>query len=143
MDGFQHILVPLDGSEDSELALAAALKAVTVGGRLTLMRVTDILSDHYLPDDADKQAIWEKQIAPVREYLQSVQARLTRKDLNVRIEVASGYPADVILEMAAEDGVDAVAMCKHTDRKIKKFFLGGTATKVIDHCQVPVIVVHP
>ena len=108
-----------------------------------MMRVTDILSDHYLPDDADKQAIWEKQIAPVREYLDSVQARLSRTDLQVKVEIASGYPADVILEMATEDGVDAVAMCKHTDRKIKKFFLGGTATKVIDHCQVPVIVVHP
>jgi nucleotide-binding universal stress UspA family protein len=141
--GFQHILVPLDGSEVSELALDAAQQAARLNGRLTLVRVTDILADHYLPDDADKEAIWQKQIAPVREYLDLMKAGVQREDLTVQTEVASGFPADVILEMATEDAVDAVAMCTHTESKLRKFLLGSVANKVIDTCSVPVIIVHP
>lgn len=143
MAGFQHILVPLDGSEVSELALRPAQQATCHQGKLTLVRVTDILADHYLPDDADKEAIWEKQIGPVREYLDSMKAKIEREDLTVHTEVASGFPADVILEMATEDDVDAVAMCTHTESKIRKFLLGSVAQKVIDSCNVPVIIVHP
>ena len=143
MAGFQHILVPLDGSEVSELALAPAQRAAQQDGQLTLIQVTDILSEHYLPDDADKEAIWEEQLAPVREYLDSVKQKIVRSDLIVSTEVASGFPADVILEMAAQDGIDAVAMCTHTESKIRKFLLGSVAHKVIDSCSVPVIVVHP
>ena len=141
--GFQHILVPLDGSEVSEMALPAAQRAVCQNGTLTLVRVTDILADHYLPDDADKQAIWEKQIAPVREYLEGMKSKIEREDISVKTEVATGFPADVILEMATEDEVDAVAMCTHTESKIRKLLLGSVAHKVIDACSVPVIIVHP
>ncbi len=143
MAGFQHILVPLDGSDVSELALAPAQRAAQQDGQLTLVQVTDILSEHYLPDDADKEAIWEEQLAPVREYLDSVKQKIVRSDLIVSTEVASGFPADVILEMASQDGIDAVAMCTHTESKIRKFLLGSVAHKVIDSCSVPVIVVHP
>ena len=143
MAGFRHILVPLDGSEVSELALAAAQRAAQQDGQLTLIQVTDILSEHYLPDNADKEAIWEEQLAPVREYLDTVKQKIVRSDLIVGTEVASGFPADVILEMASQDGIDAVAMCTHTESKIRKFLLGSVAQKVIDSCSVPVIVVHP
>ena len=96
-----------------------------------------------MPDDADKEAIWEKQIGPVRDYLEMVKKKIERDDLDVRTEVASGFPADVILDMAKDDGVDAVAMCTHTESKLRKFLLGSVAHKVIDACSVPVIIVHP
>lgn len=143
MGGFQHILIPLDGTDVSELAIEAAREAVAKGGRLTFLRVVDILGDHYLPDDADKKKIREQQIHPAVEYLDEIKKRLGKTELQLDVAVAGGAPADAILEVAREKGVNAIAMCTHTEAKIRQFLMGSVAQRVMRRGTVPVILVHP
>jgi nucleotide-binding universal stress UspA family protein len=143
MAGFHHILVPLDGTPSSELALTAAEQAVAKDGRLTLLRVVDLLGDHYLPDDSDREKIRDEQLNPVLDYLDKAKSRITRVDLEVETTLASGAPADAILDVASEKQVDAVAMCTHTEAKLRQFLLGSVAQRIMKRCPVPVIVVHP
>ena len=143
MGGFQHILVPLDGTEVSELALQAAQKAVANNGTITLLRVVDLLGDHYLPDDADKEKIRGKQIHPAVEYLDGLCERLRSDELAVKTSIASGAPSDAIVEIAQEKGVDCIAMCTHTEAKVRQFLLGSVAQRVMRSAAIPVMVVHP
>lgn len=143
MGGFQHILVPLDGTPNSELALPTAMKALAEGGKLSVLRIADLVADHYLPDGSNKRAIWDKQLGPVQEYLDSISARLEKQNLVFETEIATGSPADVILEWANQGEIDAVAMCTHTESKLRQFFLGSVFQAILERCPVPVIVVHP
>lgn len=143
MGGFGHILVPLDGTPNSELALEAAKTAVAENGKLTILRIADLVADHHLPDDSNKQAIWDRQLAPVKGYLESISAELTQQNIDFETEIATGAPVDVILELTVQNDVDAVAMCTHTESKLRQFLLGSVSQAVLDKCPVPVIVVHP
>lgn len=141
--GFRKILVPLDGTPSSELALQAAMKAASKDALITLVQIAeDIVSSHHLPDEADKEAFWEKQAAPVREYLEKLKGTVARPDFRFQTMVASGHPAEAILDIASELQVDAVAMCTHSS-KVRQIFLGSTVQSVMSRCKVPVLVVHP
>lgn len=141
--GFHHILVPLDGTESSELSLQAAQKALAEQGKLTLLRVVDLLGDHYLPDDADKDKMRDQQIHPAVVYLEEVQSRIKRSDLQLDTTVASGAVADAILSVAKDKEADAIAMCTHTEAKVRQFLMGSVAQRVVRNSDVPVILVHP
>jgi len=143
MAGFKHILVPLDGSPSSELALAAAQQAAAQNGCITLLRVVDLLGDHYLPDDSDREGVRDEPLRPATVYLEETARTLTREDLTIERTVASGAPADAILDLALEKQVDAIALCTHAEAKLRQFLLGSVVQRVMKKCPVPVIVVHP
>jgi nucleotide-binding universal stress UspA family protein len=143
MPGFTHILVPLDGHTCSDLALKAAETAVGKNGKLTLVRVADLVSDHHLPSRSDKQAIWSKQMEPVEAYLEACRERIQRTDLEIETVIASGFPSEAILDMVNDYRVDAVAMCRHSKSRLRKLLLGSTTQEVLSKCPVPVIIVHP
>ena len=63
--GFSKVMVCLDGSPASEVALPAALRLVAHGGTLILFRVTDLLPPNYLPEGTDKESLWASQLGPV------------------------------------------------------------------------------
>ena len=144
MPGFKHILVPLDGSESSELSIQVAQQAASQDGQITLVQIAeDMVADHQLPHDSDKQAFWKSQSEPVYDYLKSRVGLIARDDLKVEVIVATGHPAEVILDIAAELKVNAVAMCSHSRSKLRQFILGSTVQTVMKRLSVPLIIVHP
>ena len=144
MPGFKHILVPLDGSKSSELSIQVAQKAASQDGQITLVQIAeDMVADHQLPHDSDKQAFWKSQSEPVYDYLKSLLGSIAREDVRVEVIVASGHPAEAILDIAADLKVDAVTMCSHSRSKLRQFFLGSTVQTVMSRLPVPLIIVHP
>ena len=141
--GFPHILVPLDGSPSSELAIVAAQQAAAQSGRLTLVEIAeDLVSDHHLPESIDKESFWQQQAQPVREYLEHAKTLVTREDLEVKSLVASGHPAEAILDLISTLSVDAVAMASHSRSVLSRLFSSSTVQTVMPRCPVPLIIVH-
>ena len=143
MSGFAHILVPLDGTPTSELALGSAEEAAAHQGRVTLLRVIDMVGSHYIPDEQDRAEMRDKQLHPATEYLNEVQKRMRRSDLQVDTVIASGSPADAILQVASEKKVSAISLCTHTEEKLRQFLMGSVSQRVVKKSSVPVLVVHP
>ena len=142
--GFQHILVPLDGTPSSELAVAAAVKAAAGNGRLTIIGVVeDLVANHQLPEDYDKQEFWLEQARPTMEYLENAVGLVARADLQVSTVTASGNPAEAILNLAKELSVDAIAMSSHSRTVLHQVLLGSTVQTVMSRAAVPLILVHP
>jgi nucleotide-binding universal stress UspA family protein len=146
---FKTILVPVDGSEPSEKALAFALelaasqkadlrfchvplrsRASELGARIPISR--EVLDSQW--DDVQRAG---------RAILDA--ARYRAEEMGVRAETAlrSGSPVDAIAELADRDGVDLIIMGSHGYEGPMRTLVSSTAEAVIRRAPVPVIVVGP
>jgi nucleotide-binding universal stress UspA family protein len=147
IEGFGHLLIPLDGGLPAEEVLEPALK---LGGgtaaRYTLLRVmTPVPQAAYdagpfgLPPVVPPTP--EKLYAEGKEYLEGVAGRLRARGMHVETAVAiHGQPAVAILEVARNCGCDLVALETHGRRGLARFLLGSVADKVVRGATLPVLV---
>jgi nucleotide-binding universal stress UspA family protein len=125
---FEWILVPLDGSDTAEAALAYV--ALLPSERVRLLAVES--------DQVDLTAVCTA-AQDCRSYLETVAAPLREQGRDVDTLVAFGNPAEQILTLAAS--ADLVVMGSHGHGGVKRFVLGGIADEVARHAPVPVMVV--
>ena len=98
---FEKLLVPLDGTVESAVALPTArAMARATGATFTLLRV--------VPADEDQGARREAQ-----HDLDGIAAELTAGGLMARTIVRIGDPAEQIVESAPADATDLIVMRTH------------------------------
>ena len=143
---YQHILIPIDGSELSQQAIEHGIAlAKSVNAKVTVMTVTapfqlfaiepGIVTD--TPEQYEKRA-----------------EALAAKDLNAAMEVAKAariscdiirveheHPYRAIIDTAAQKSCDLIVMASHGRRGISAVVLGSETVKVLTHSAVPVLVV--
>lgn len=130
--GIQHILVCLDGSSTSSICIAyAQCLAKTFGSKLTLLHVMEHQDERSGPHTTDALG-WElmRQEAGARlKLLQAETAKITGRQVRGRLE--QGRPADRIVAMSRELGVDLVVLgCTDQDGRAS-CELGLTAQQVL------------
>ena len=143
---YNKVLVPLDGSTFSELALANAVTIVSgcQATELVLINVIEPYKDlaHWVSDDVAKRMELEaKQVA--QNYLDRAVERLTNEGLKVEAVVAEGDPAGVILEYAKKTGVDLIVIATHGRSGFSRFMFGSVASKITHDSSIPVLIVPP
>ena len=145
---FKKILVPLDGSPLSEAvlpqvsALAKCSDAEVILLRVIPTPIYDLVfgSTTTLPLQANP----EYDTRTLAEaYLDRVMTEHFPGNGGVRLEVIGGFSADVILEYAAGEGVDLIAMSTHGRSGISRLFLGSVAAEVVQDSHLPVLLVRP
>jgi len=144
---FNKILVPLDGSELSERALAPALAlAQKPGGIVTLLRVPLARStlaarlegfDSYVKDWAQKQHTEERLRAET--YLEALKATHTGAGYNLETCVANGEVLDSILELGKRH--DVIVMSTHGYSGLTKLMMGSVTERVLAAAECPVLVI--
>jgi nucleotide-binding universal stress UspA family protein len=137
------ILVALDGSDLSEAVLPyTRALADAFGERIALVTVwegTDNSLGATMPDviiDIEKSAS-----AHFNAYLDEAAAKLPGAD--VEKHVRTGDPGQAILEVAREIGARAVAISTHGRSGIGRWLYGSTASHLLRHADVPLIVCGP
>jgi len=140
---YKNILVPLDGSELGEAALAAAVDVARCAGAiLTLIRVPDHpMMEYYIDQPVVLADLRSRDAERARDYLDAIAARLRLDGLTVVTRVMDGAVADAILDVAQTESVDLIAMATHGRSGIGRFLLGSVADRVASHADVPVILV--
>ena len=61
--------------------------------------------------------------------------------LDVRTSVLFGRPSEVLSELAAKEGDDVIVVARTGDSNLKQAIFGSTASRLVQHAPVPVIVV--
>lgn len=153
---FGRVLVPLDGSPESEAVLPhVAWLHEARDAELVLVRVVpsplEVGSLYGVPSvrlegDAHR---WQREAA--RSYLEEVAARMARTrglagELPPRVSlrvVEASSAAEGILEAARVHGVDLVALSTHGRSGLGRVVVGSVADKVIRGAAVPVLAVRP
>ncbi|MBK8434172.1 MAG: universal stress protein [Chloroflexi bacterium] len=144
---FKHVLVPLDGSGFAELAIPYAVDlAHKSGGKITLIRVISPPqpTSADLAPDASK-LMWQLRTMADKEaqdYLQALTDSLNKQGHTADWDITGDpSPADSILTMATEKGVDAIVMSTHGRSGLGRFVFGSVAEKVVRHSDVPVLLI--
>lgn len=142
---YKHLLVPLDGSPPSEAALTQAIAlARTCGSVVSVMMVYDPFP--YIAAAAEYGS-YQVQLAEDlrREAEQTVNAACTRvRDAGLQVvshvvEMQKVWQA--VLDIAQSDRADLIVMGSHGRSGLDKLVMGSVTQRVLQHTQLPVLVV--
>jgi nucleotide-binding universal stress UspA family protein len=137
---FRNILVAVDGSAHSALALEQAIDlARSQNGRLTLVTVSappTLWPVPYQPAVSDTE-VEEAARAVVEGAVAQVPV-----DVFVRTLVRVGRPADEIVAVAKEGRHDVIAMGARGRGGATSFLLGSVSHAVLNHSPSAVLIVH-
>ncbi len=140
---YDRILVAVDGSDTSLLALSHAVKLAKVfGSELTLLSVIDKFK---LPFSAEyglgAQESHERLVRGVIENLNEVTEELRKSHPDIRIDprVEEGRPAQIIVEVAED--FDLIVMGSQGFGFIAGWFLGSVSNEVVNSCTKPLLIV--
>lgn len=142
---FKKILVPTDGSDLAEKAVAAALDvADRMQGEIVAVSVAEVHADVPTYDgDSLIERYDDKPYDRAQEYVNRVMSRA--KDRNIPCEAVvrrSAVPYEEIVDVAKAHHCDAIFMTSHGRRGLSKVFLGSVTQNVLAHTNLPVTVFH-
>jgi nucleotide-binding universal stress UspA family protein len=142
---YEKILVPLDGSKESERVVDHVRVIAKSCGvpEVVLLRVIEPLATAanltYIGEDSARD-LKQKAKAAAEEYLSYAADRLRTHCGGVKTAVLEGNPASVILDYASENGVDLIAMSTHGASGLTRWAIGSVTERVIRHSAVPLLV---
>ena len=141
---FRRILVPTDGSELSDKAIAAAvdlartLKANVIG-MTTLEPYSYSNLSEYRPETLDDYEGRMDQAGAER--LGRIADAASRAGVPVEtVAVKSFSPYEAIIDTAKERNCDLIVMASHGRRGLNAVLLGSETQKVLTHSRIPVMV---
>ena len=145
---YKNILVPLDGSQLAECALAHVKNFIQEGsdGEVTLLNVVkvDIVLAALYEKEFNINMIREKLFAVSRKYLAEAASRLSSEGIKVKaVSIEANAPADAITDYAREKKIDVIVIATHGYTGMKKMLLGGVALGILHHSPVPVHLIRP
>ncbi len=143
---YKHILLPVDGSETSLLAVAkAASIAKAFGAQVTAVYVLDPYPfAGGGPDFAFGQAQYMTAVnAEADEVLNTVKGRFAEQGVEVSTKVVDAYSIwKGIVQSADEAGADLIVMGSHGRKGVEKLMLGSVAQRVVSNASRSVLIVH-
>jgi nucleotide-binding universal stress UspA family protein len=147
----RHVLVPMDGSQLSEQALAYAENVIAPNGRIILLSVIEVPVDYdyslmdipltMVTARAYDEAEFNNTYRRVYDYLADKSRNLVAAGFEVECVVESGDPATVITEVAEKHKVNAIVMTTHGRTGFSRWLFGSVTQKVISLMPCPVLVV--
>ena len=146
-------LIPIDGSESSEHALAKALIFATpLQAQIVLLTVVEPLSN-YIPEVMMPTGDWvgwrglpdaeleRKILSAGQALLQKAQDTCQASGLESRTRLETGQPRDLICTVAKEENPDLLILGSRGLGSIERLMLGSVSDYVLHHCLSPVLVV--
>jgi len=134
----RNILIPLDGSALAEQVLGPALDlARLVEARCVLLRVVEPRSSPHngTPDGSRKEAA---------AYLERVAARMREQGVSAQARVVvARHVAEAILEEAAAQGSDLIALATHGRGGLTRLLRESVADHLVRAAASPVLVYRP
>ena len=144
---YEHVMVPLDGSELAECVLPHA-EAIATGCRVakvTLVRVVPPLKlyggteSRISPED--KHRLEADSVEVAGGYMEEKARELREKGITAATEILFGNVLDQLLAYIGKTGADLVVIATHGRSGMSRLFLGSVADRLVHHSPVPVLVV--
>lgn len=141
---FTKIVAAYDGSKAGKKALDKAIELVklTPGASLDVLHVFDFprfyVAEGFAPVptsiNQDFYELAERTADEAKEHLEEV-------GVEANVELAQGAPAEVILDYAEKHNNDLIIIGSRGLGGIREFVLGSVSHNVVQHAQIPVLVV--
>ncbi|WP_171683900.1 universal stress protein [Paenibacillus planticolens] len=138
---YNHILVPIDGSGQSDRALDHAIKLakhVSPNARVTVLYVNQQL---ILNEPPISVPLNDTLAEEGRSMLESASAKLAGSGLLFDGVTLTGDPSTVICSIADADGHDLIVMGSRGVGLMSEILLGSVSHSVIKHANCPVLII--
>lgn len=139
---FSRVLVPLDGSPAAERLVPLADDVAGPAAAMVFFRAVAPLAPatHYMEPVVQEHWDYEAALEDARNYLAQLADRTGRRPGSVTLEVETALsPAQVILDVAEEKGVDLIAMSTSGRGGVARLLMGSVADKVVRGSTVPLL----
>jgi nucleotide-binding universal stress UspA family protein len=131
---FRTILVPLDGSAESNVALPLArVLAVATHGSIWLLRVA---RDASWPDT-------HAELHTAADNVDRIATELANSGCEVHPVTREGEPAQEILHLSQEIHAEVILMRTHGRAGLERAVFGSVTEQVLKHTSVPLILLRP
>jgi nucleotide-binding universal stress UspA family protein len=142
MEGYKKIHFPTDlGEESKTIAKHVKLMSEKFGAEITVIYVAGV--GHYysaLEVPATGLANFEADVLSAAENQIVDFSEAEFKGMNVKTEVFSGNPSDVIIDYAEKNGTDLIIM-GHSRAGLERVLLGSVAHRIVKLSPVPVMII--
>ena len=144
---YRKILVPLDGSELAECAVAYAIE-IAKGCNAPSVNLATVVKTFFwwegeVTDPSIYEKVEEEEKQKAQEFLDKEKKKLEQEGLDVNTVILEGNPAQAIIDYAEKNGIDLIVMTTHGRSGVTRFALGSVTDKVTRTVSVPVLVVAP
>jgi len=144
---YKHILIPTDGSDLSNEAVAKAIHfAKETGAKLTVLHVMpEYIPPAFAEFPAAGQASFAEFMKATEETAKTVlgEAKKAADTAGVGCETVSirhTQPYRAIIDLARDKACDLIFMSSHGRRGLSALVLGSETNKVLTHSSIPVLV---
>ena len=142
----RKVIVPLDGSEEAESVLPAAVElAKTLELEVLLLRAYPRFNTYAGADDynaVNYEVIRGALSDEAQSYLESKVGELKRKGVEkVSFAIPEGSSAGEIVALSGRTPNNLIAMCTHGRSGVKRWVLGSVTEKVVRLSRDPVLIV--
>ena len=144
---YEHLLVPVDGSELSDRAMAASIELARKLGA----RITGFIAE---PFAAPPPGIGLGYGAAVTQHDQAVQGHAQGALSKVQqlcaaavgpfapFTTQASHVEDAIIDAAREQGCDMIVMVTHSRGALGELMWGSHAKNLLSRCKLPLLVLH-
>ncbi len=141
----ERVLVPLDGSELSEVALSAASTISHIDGtQLVLMSVRQGQDGHHLLSSVQSDQRFDGESAVYYErYLGQLSSELRQSGITTESSVTVGEAADEITTRIEVGDIDLLVLSTHGRTGVGRALMGSVADELIQRVNIPMLVIRP
>ncbi len=132
---YERVLVPLDGSPAAETILVPIRELL----RRSSAEAVLFQAVGY-PVDSNRDPV---ELERAFDYLEGIRKGLGEAGSRARIHVTVGTPAETILETAATEKADFIAMTTHGRTGLQRWIFGSVAEKVLRASRTPILLIRP
>ncbi len=137
------VLVPVDDSIAGHRAIQYIIRmkermpmSVVL---LTVIPLSQLEYHGFQPDQLEM--IKEQALKVSEKMLERYRGELEKAGIPVETRIEQGHPAEMICRAAAHEGIDLVIISPNSTGKLSNLMFGSVAFKVVQECQLPVLLV--
>lgn len=148
---YKKILLPTDGSKNSEKAIAHALNITEKdGSEIIILNVVDSVYLTGLPEEdliTKSELILEEESKKVTQRVKDIITDIESKEgidasnITLTPMTLEGNAADVILKVSEKENVDIIVIASSGKHMLDRFLLGSVTEKAVRHTKVPILVI--
>src|SRR6056297_1422823 len=138
-----HVLVPIDGSPQSDAALEYALEEFE-DTEITVLNVIDPIEAGYTSQatvPGYSEEWFEQSKAAADELFEDAQAAADEYGVDLATATEVGRPSRTIVSYAEDNDVDQIVMGSHGRSGVTRILLGSVAENVVRRSPIPVTIV--
>lgn len=138
---YKKILLPTDGSTYADQAVDRATDLIADDGEIIILSVAGKLTSSAFQSRRKVKKVNERMKKEAEAAVKKMAGKFD-DNLNIKTMVKSGFAAEMINQVACEEGVDLIVISSSGKSGIHRLVLGSVTEKVLKAADVDVLLVH-